>query len=483
MSSPALSSLGLARLLQPLPLSAPKHRDLTERLRSLIIDGRVGHRTRLPSERDLAATLSLSRTTVATSYAALREEGYVAARQGSGNFVRLPYERINSTTLPGPYLDDGDVIGLSAASATAPPGVAAAHAAAAGELPALLASTGYFPEGLPALREEIAANYRRRGLPTTADQVVVTSGALAALHATLFCLAGPGATVLTEAISYCNALAALRHHRLRPVPVGVSAEGWDTDALGGLLKSGRPAVGYLIPDFHNPTGALMSDETRELVGQQLDRAGVTTVVDETLVELDLRNPDGERYADHPAPFAHWSRRAVMIGSASKTFWGGLRVGWIRAPRKLVRPMIETRAVLDLASAPFEQLVLTQLLRESDALVAEQRRRFRSRRDHLAAELRSRLPDWEFALPPGGLSLWVTLPTEHAERLAAVGESHGLCLAPGGRSHVGGGGRRHLRIPFTAEESVLSTAVERLAETWQVVQSGGRPGSERDVLSA
>lgn len=482
MSSPTLSARGLERLLQPLPLVAPKHRDLAERLRVLIIDGRLGHRVRLPSERDLAAGLGISRTTVASSFAALREGGYLLARQGAGHYVRLPHDRISSTTLPGPYLD-GDVIGLSAASATAPPGLAGAYAAAAADLPSLLGSTGYFPEGLPELREEIATGYRRRGLPTSADQIVVTSGALAALHVALFCLSSPGERILTESTSYCNAIASLRHHRLRPTPVEVSADGWDVESLPSVLGSGGATLGYLIPDFHNPTGALMPEQVRERFGRVLDRAGVTTIVDETLVDLDLRPAEGDRYARQPAPFAQWSRRAITLGSASKTYWGGLRIGWLRAPRELVRPLIETRAALDLASAPYEQLVLTHLLRSGDAIVMDQRRRFRARRDHLAAALADTLPEWDFDLPPGGLSLWVTLPTECSERLATAGADHGLCFAAGGRSHVGGGGRRHLRIPFTAEESVLSTAVERLAETWESVATGAgrQPGPE--ALSA
>lgn len=478
----ALSARGLCRLLQPLPLAAPKHRDLTERLRTLIIDGQLAHRARLPSERDLAAALGISRTTVASSFATLRERGYLVARQGAGHYVQLPHDRLSSTTLPGPYLD-GDVIGLSAASASAPPGLAAAYAAAATQLPGLLGSTGYFPEGLPELREEIADGYRRRGLPTSPEQVVVTSGALAALHIALLCLASPGERVLTESTSYCNALAALRHHHLHPTPVQVSADGWDVESLPQVLRSGGASLGYLIPDFHNPTGALMTEEVRERIGHTLDRAGVTTIVDETLAELDLEQLDGDRYGRLPAPFARWSRRAITLGSASKTYWGGLRIGWLRAPRDLVRPLIETRASLDLASAPYEQLVLTHLLRLGDGMVLDQRRRFRARRDHLAAALGDTLPEWDFDLPTGGLSLWVTLPTESAERFAATSSAHGLCLAPGGRSHVGAGGRRHLRIPFTAEESVLSTAVDRMAETWQSVASGAGRRRAPEVLSA
>src|ERR687896_676526 len=146
---------------------SPAYAGLAEALRLLIGDGRIGLDVRLPSERELTERLGVSRTTVTRAYAALRDGGYAEARQGSGTFTRVPGGRARAhdrTLLPRP--GDHDAIDLNCAAASAPPGVAAAYAQAAAELPAYLGGHGYFPAGLPQLQSAIAATYERRGLAT-----------------------------------------------------------------------------------------------------------------------------------------------------------------------------------------------------------------------------------------------------------------------------------------------------------------------------
>ena len=135
----------------------------------------------------------------------------------------------------------------------------------------------------------------------------------------------------------------------------------DRDRLGSgrhldsALRQSAPRLAYLIPDFHNPTGALLGAGDRRQLGSALRRDRCIPLVDETLVELGL---DGQ---EMPPPFAAGNPDTITVGSASKAFWGGLRIGWIRAPRSLVRPLVESRASVDLGAAPVEQLVLAELL--------------------------------------------------------------------------------------------------------------------------
>ena len=146
---------------------SPAYAGLAEALRLLIGDGRIGLDVRLPSERDLTDALGVSRTTVTRAYAALRDSGYAEARQGSGTFTRVPGGRARAhdrALLPRP--GDHDAIDLNCAAASAPPGVAAAYADAAAQLPAYLGGHGYFPAGLPQLQAAIAATYEDRGLTT-----------------------------------------------------------------------------------------------------------------------------------------------------------------------------------------------------------------------------------------------------------------------------------------------------------------------------
>lgn len=469
----------LTALLGSAPIDSPAYRGLADRIRLLIVDGRLSHELRLPSERDLAEALGLSRTTVAGGYAELRERGFLQARRGAGNFVTIPFTRVRSTHLPGPFTTDSGDIGLVCATTTAPCGVAEAYRHAMEKLPSLLAGIGYLPDGLEELREALADRYTLRGLPTTADQLIITAGATSALNIVGRTLLGAGDRLLLETPTYSNSIEAARQLGARPIGFPITSEGWDLSVLKATLRQTTPRAAYLIPDFHNPTGALMPDGQRLAVAHALKRHQTIPIIDETLADFPL---DGQ---EMPAPFACSASEAVTIGSASKTFWGGLRIGWIRAPRPLVRPLIETRAAMDLGAVPFEQLVLTELLKSAEPIMVVQRRAIRERRDHLIQLLAEHLPSWEHSAPTGGLSLWVTLPKEASTRIAAVAEGHGVVVTPGPRFFVENGGERNLRIPYTAEIEVLTKAVTRLAAVWQEVQERPvhNPVSSRLGLSA
>jgi DNA-binding transcriptional MocR family regulator len=459
MSSSWVSAPQLRDRVAATPFLAPVYRDLAERVRLLVVDGRLTHGLRMPSERDLAEILQLSRSTVAAAYTQLRADGYLVARQGSGNFVSVPHSRVVSTHLPGPFGDDDGSIGMTCASGSAPAALAAHFRAAAERLPDLLGGSGYLPDGLEELRIELAAWFTGRGLRTDPDQLIITAGALSALNIVGRCLLSAGDKVLLESPTYSNAIDALRHSGGRTVAYPVSAAGWDTAGFEQALRQNSPALAYLIPEFQNPTGAWMGEDERRGIARSLRRHRTRAIVDETLVELSL---DG---GSPRTPLAAHLPDAVTIGSASKAFWGGLRIGWIRAPHDLVRPMIETRAAMDLGAAPFEQLVAARLLADRETVLAQQRIRLREQRDHLAQRLAETLPDWQLVLPAGGLTLWISLPDESSSRLAAAAHAHGVVVTPGPRFYVGGGGERNLRLPYTATETVLTEAVERLAAVW------------------
>ncbi len=445
------------------PLATPAYATLADQIRMLAVDGRLVVGQRLPSERELAGRLSLSRTTVTAAYARLREAGYLRTRRGAGNFVASPHRMSASGFLPGSFRTREDEIGWNCASGAAAPGLAPAYARAAQRLPELLSGSGYLPDGLDELRERIAAWYVGRGLDTRPDQIVVTTGALSAFVVVVTSVLSHPERVLFESPTYPNALEATRRAGLRPVGYPLPEHGWESSELGRTLdQTGARAV-YLIPDHQNPTGRSMDEPTRTALAAELHRRDVTAIVDETLTELGLESPPA-------TPFAALLPGAVSLGSASKAFWGGLRVGWIRAPRSLVPRLVETRAALDLGTAPFEQLVLAELLRDPGPPLQNQRDRLRRQRDHLSDLVSSALPDWEFRRPAGGLSLWVRLPAPVSSRLAELAEARGLVITPGHRFFVEGGGERYVRLPFTHQTDMLDEAVERLTHAWQGAQS-------------
>lgn len=458
---------------------SPTYVGLADALRELIGDGRIVYGTRLPSERSLTEVLGVSRTTVTRAYELLRESGYAEARQGAGTFTRLPGgpRRATDRALsPGPAgsTDDG-VIDLICAAATAPPGIAAAYAEAAADLPAYLGGHGYYPAGLPALQSAIAATYDARGLPTRPEQVIVTAGALAATAVVGAALAGARDKVLVESPTYPNAVEALRTGGGRLVTIPLEPDGWDLDAIEAVLARHRPRLVHVMPDLHNPTGLVMPERTRAAYARLLRRHGGVAVVDEAHHELLLDGQEPRR------PFASYAPDAITLGSASKAIWGGLRLGWIRSPLDQVDALTRARVGLDLGAPVLEQLVLVRLLGDTTLLDAH-RARLVAQRDALMAALATYLPDWTYRRPDGGMVLWCRLPRPGAAALAAAAEGHGVLLAPGPAFAPEGGLDRWVRLPFTVSSGQLEEAVRRIAAAWAEVEPGtttppgrGRPG--------
>lgn len=455
-----VASTGLARLLGnwtegPGSLTAR----LAAGLEGLLLDGRVPSGARLPAERDLAAHLGISRTTVTAVYARLRDRGFLASRQGAGSWTRLPEGAVRRPRGIAPTTTDG-VIDLGVASPAAPVDlVVEATREAADRLPAHLAGHGYAPAGLPDLRAAVAERYGRRGLPTDPEQVVVTSGAQSALTLLARVLLSPRDGVLVENPTYPNARDALQAAGARLLPVGVDPEGLDVADVAETLRQTRPKLAYVIPDFHNPTGALLDEAGRVALVHAARLTGTQLVVDETMVDLCL---DDRPLPPPVAALGSPDSPVISVGSMSKSFWGGLRVGWVRAPRSLAATLAAARPAFDLSTSLLDQLVAVTLLDRADEVLPARRRALRRSRDALAEALAESLPSWRYVLPPGGLSLWVALQQPRATRLASLARPLGVHVVPGPDFGLHGTLERFLRLPYALPVPVLREAVARLA---------------------
>ncbi|GAA4853343.1 MocR-like transcription factor YczR [Saccharopolyspora rosea] len=432
----------------------PSSRVLAGTLRQLVLDGRLPPGTRLPAERDLADALSVSRTLIARALDQLREENFVASRRGAGSWVRLP--RSSAGDGHGGWYPDPELVNLAVATPGAPPELGPAADRARVRLVEHVSDHGYQPMGLPGLRAAIAETYSRRGLPTTPDQILVTNGGHHAFALVLRMLVSPGERVLVEHPTYPNTLEALRSLNITPVAVPMVATGWDVEQLAATLRQAAPRLAFLIPDFQNPTGFRLDTEGRHRLAHALRRTCTTAVVDETLVDIDLTDEEP------PPPMGALSDRVITVGSASKSFWGGLRLGWIRASEEFVQRAVAGRAAVDLGSPVLEQLLLHELLGDAPAVLRRRREETAARRDDLVAAVAEHLPHWTFRLPDGGLSLWCDIGAPVSSRLAVVAEQHGVRIAPGARFSVFGALERRIRLPFTLPGPQLAEAVRRLA---------------------
>lgn len=460
----------LTALVGSLPGVRPAYVEVSDRLRLLIVDGQLRDGARLPSEREFAAALGLSRTTTTRAYQQLRDAGFANARQGSGTVVAMPLARSSASSL---IVDsaDPDAIAWTYSAPPAPCGTARAFERAAVGLPRLLASTGYLPDGLPALRERIAELYAERGLPTDPGQIIVTAGAMGAISLVARTLLKSGDRVIVEGLSYPHGIDAVRAAGGRLSVLPYVETPWRVDDFARLAAAGARAA-YLIPEFHNPTAALLPASHREAIARAARRAGTSVIADESLYAVNL---DGVTL---PPPYAAFDPEAISVGSSSKQFWGGLRVGWIRAPHRLVMPLVQARMSSDLGASAFDQLVLSELLGDGGQTAAAARASLRSGRDELLRLLALHLPEFETYCPAGGLNLWVRLPAAISSRLVSAAADHGLLLTPGPRffSQPGQAGERHLRLPYVMPPERLADGVQRLTAAFGSIGEGGARSS-------
>jgi DNA-binding transcriptional MocR family regulator len=440
--------------------SVPAYAALADRIRLLILDGRIPLGTRIPAERELAAQLGVSRTTVSATYSELRDAGYLDSLRGSGSTARLPARApISVDSSHVGYLD------FSKAALPATPLVADAALKAAADLPAYLGDSGFDPIGIPVLRAAIADRYTARGLSTEPEQIMVTIGAQHAIALLSRTLLGRGDSALVESPSYPHAFEALRLTGARLVPVSVTTDdGWDEAALEQALQRTSPAMGYVMPDFHNPTGRSMSAELRERMLALAARQGTTIVGDETMAELSIDR------VDTPLPLAAYGP-AVLIGSIGKTMWGGLRVGWIRGERQLIQRLTRARSAGDLGTPALEQLVVARLFEQYDAILETRREQLRAGRDHLTRRLAEAFPGWRTPHIDGGLTAWINLGAPVSSQLTLAARSEGLLLATGPRFGLDGAFERFLRIPISYSAEETDRAVAALSAAWASLSRG------------
>jgi DNA-binding transcriptional MocR family regulator len=449
--------------------------------------------TVLPSERALAEAIGASRTTTTAAYRLLREDGFAHGSHGAGTWTALPASEPAAGS-PYPHAVDGlpgspDGRGdLSSAASAAPPEVHAAYVTALAELPRYLPGHGYVTAGVSALRARIAAHYTARGLPTVPEEIIVTAGALHAMHLALNLLVHAGDRVLVEHPTYPITIDATRRAGARPVPLPVEA-GWDAEQARTVLRQTGARFAALIPDSQNPTGQIMDTPTREAMASALADAGVMTIADETTQCLDLRAEFGQPVPVSPEPpFAAIARpgSVITLGSMSKSVWGGLRIGWIRAERSLIRQLAGLRAADDLAGPVLEQLAAAQLLEQLDVLVARRRVELARQCRALQAALAAHLPDWQAPTPEGGMVLWCRLPVPRSSEVVSSARQLGVLLNAGPRYGVDGAFESRLRIPFTRSPDQLAAAVGLIARAWHApgphfITVPGSGGLQADVV--
>lgn len=452
----------------------PLYERLARALEQAIRMGELPPETRLPAERWLAQSLGVSRSTIVAAYALLQEKGWVSSKRGSGTQVcvfspkrslRLRQKQLNPLAR-GPTIDSylseqREAIDLSTGAPAWPTGfdaelcVPMPH-----EIAPSLEEYGYVPQGLPQLRQAIAERYTSSGLRTRPEQILVTTGAQQAITLLATLLLQRGDTVIIENPTFYGAIDAYRAAGVHLAAVPIEASGLDLQRLGELL-SVRGAQCLYLSTFHNPTGNALTDLQRRQLIEMAQKVNLPLIEDLTLANVVLEK-------EPPPPLAAYAQEGavITIGSLSKIFWAGLRVGWIRGTVPLIERLARLKAVSDLGSSMISQLIAIRLMPYLEQVKQLRRQELSPRRDLLLELLQSRVPSWSWQRPKGGLFVWVHLPEGDVRDLAQEALHGGVIVLPGTTLSVDGTHTAWLRLPIFLPPDRLQRGLERLIAAWE-----------------
>jgi GntR family transcriptional regulator/MocR family aminotransferase len=400
----------------------PLHLQLAEQYRAAVLDGRLQAGHRLPSTRDLARDLSVSRSVTQAAYDQLHAEGWIEGRTGAGTFVTdvVPLQPAVRRHTPHPANPDAKLLtlrpGIPYIAPTPDPGWRRAWREVSTQSP----PGGYDDAaGLPALRAALADHVGRvRGIACGPENVLVTNGTVHGLRLLLTVTRQPGDRIAIEDPGYLNAVVAARDHRLEIVDVPVDQDGLRVSAL-----TDNAAAVYVTPSHQYPLGGRLPVARRNELIRWARRTGAQ------LIEDDYDSEFRYDVAPLPALAQLDLERVVHLGTLSKTISPALRLGWLVASEETVDRLATFRANSgDWPGWPM-QAALLAMLRDGhlDQAVRRGRRLYADRRTHTVAVLS---PYGQVIGQDAGLHITLLLPDDADDlRIAAAAREAGVVVAP------------------------------------------------------
>lgn len=416
----------------------------------------------LPSERALSTALAVSRGTVVAAYGSLRDAGVLDSRHGSGHRIVAPATASSAahTRLAGEVLALPQDIDMT--SGALPPSSILIEVLAAlrgTDLASLATGLGYDASGLPALRWAVARYYTDLGLPTHPDNILITSGAQQAVWLLANALVDASDAVVVEDPVYRGSLEAFRRRNARIVPVAATEHGLDMRQLEKALKN-RPKLLYLFPEAHNPTGRSLDAASRRELVDLLERYPTF------LVEDGAQNELSTEIGTTPRPLAGQTNpeRVATIGTLSKLFWGGIRIGWIRAAPPVVNRLASFKAVNDLGCSMFDQHLAVGLLEKIQEARAYRHQEVASHLD-VAEDLIGEKAEgrWHWARPSGGTAMWIRMPGIDTVALCQEAQRHRLFLSAGPGYSAQENFGDVIRLPFVRPPETMRFAIETICQ--------------------
>ena len=342
-------------------------------------------------------------------------------------------------------------------------------------------------QGDEGLREHITQVMALEGINAHPDDVVVTTGSQQALDLVTTIFIDPGDVVVAEAPSYVGALGVFRAHEAEVVHVAMDEHGLIPELLESTLEQlnqdgRRVKFLYTVPNFHNPGGVTLSLERRPRVLEICRRHGVLVLEDNPYGLLGF---DGDPL---PALRSMSEDGVIYLGSFSKTFAPGYRVGWAVAPHAVREKLVLASESAILCPSNASQMAIRTYLEHADwqGQIKKFREQYRERRDAMIAALEEYLPDATWNVPDGGFYVWVTLPEGlDAKSMLPRAVTARVAYVPGTAFYYDGSGASHLRLsycyptPERIREGVrrLAGVIDAELETVRIFGSGSHGGGD------
>ena len=480
---------------------------LTQQLADLFVeaieDAALEPGEKLPTTRALAADAGVNHLTAARVYRRLAELGYVTATVGRGTFVRslapaaeeLHGDDWQAYVLPErtpsyaeQVLDDAFRLAWQPGIISFSTGWPNHELLPVDELAAISADVfreegagaiNYGPvEGLPALREQLAARGREIGFAQDADEIIVTSGARQGIDITARALIEPGDVVVTESPTFLGSLQSLRASDARVIGVPVDADGIDVDAVERVLARHEVKLVALQTACHNPTGRHLSRERKERIAALARERNFFILEDGVYADLRFEGPPQRRLREL-AP-----GHVIYADSLSKTVGPGLRIGWLAARGPVHERLAMLKLETDFHSSTLDQHIAARYLATGGyaKLLKKAAPFYRERRDVLLAALERHMPgEYKVDPPQGGHHAWVTLTRRYDDRsLYETAVRHGVTFTPGIAVMAERPQQTKLRLSFSLlSPDELNEGVRRLA---RALREQSRQRSESQSLA-
>lgn len=323
---------------------------------------------------------------------------------------------------------------------------------------ALQYGAGSGQEGLKLRLTELMAE---EDIEADPEHVLITVGAQQALDLVAKLFIEPGDTIAVEAPSYVGALSAFSVYEPRYLQIPMDDDGIVVERLEEAFQGGaRPKFLYVCPNFHNPAGVTISGERRPRLIEVCREAGVPIVEDDPYGML--------RFEGDPLPSLHSldPENVIYLGTLSKIFCPGIRVGWALAPPDVLERLIRFKEAADLCSSNFNMLVAEQWLSEPERWKSSLKglvEVYRGRRDTALRSLEAFFPPGaSWTHPQGGFYVWATIPGADTKALLPQAVDHKVAYVPGTAFYPDGSGADRMRIAYCyPPEDAVEEGIKRI----------------------